>query len=236
MHYVISDIHGCYKEFKAALELIDFSDDDTLYVLGDCVDRGPEPIALLLDMMCRPNVIPICGNHDFVALSLLRKLNQNITEDNYDKIITKEVMEDLTAWVEEGGDVTLKQFQQLGSEDRAEVIEYLLDFSLYEEVEVSGRKFLLIHGGLEPFVEGQSIEDYTLDRLLFSRADYDRVYFPDVYTVTGHTPTVFEKGNNGTIIRRNNHIAIDCGCVGGFNLAVFCMETEQEFYVKFGST
>ena len=44
MNYVISDIHGCYKEFKTLLKNIGFSSADTLFVLGDMVDRGPDPI------------------------------------------------------------------------------------------------------------------------------------------------------------------------------------------------
>ncbi len=44
MKYVISDIHGCYREYLALLDKIHFSADDWLYVLGDAADRGPEPI------------------------------------------------------------------------------------------------------------------------------------------------------------------------------------------------
>lgn len=47
MHYVMSDLHGCYQEYREALEKINFNEQDTLYVLGDVVDRGPEPIKLL---------------------------------------------------------------------------------------------------------------------------------------------------------------------------------------------
>ena len=44
MIYVISDIHGCYKEFLEMLRLIDFSAKDDLFVLGDVVDRGKDPM------------------------------------------------------------------------------------------------------------------------------------------------------------------------------------------------
>ena len=44
MRYVIADIHGCYNEYRQLLEKIDFSQKVELYVLGDAVDRGPEPI------------------------------------------------------------------------------------------------------------------------------------------------------------------------------------------------
>ena len=84
MIYVMSDLHGCYEEYCKALELIDFSSEDTLYVLGDIVDRGKEPIKILQDMMMRDNVYPIIGNHDYMAMSVLRKLTVEITEDNYE--------------------------------------------------------------------------------------------------------------------------------------------------------
>ena len=44
MRYIIADIHGCYNEYINLLKKIKFTDKDTLYILGDVVDRGPEPI------------------------------------------------------------------------------------------------------------------------------------------------------------------------------------------------
>lgn len=84
MIYVISDIHGCY-EYIELLEKIRFSKEDELYVPGDVVDWGPEPIKVLQDMMLRPNVYPILGNHDYMALKILRKMNVEIREENVEK-------------------------------------------------------------------------------------------------------------------------------------------------------
>ena len=90
MKYVIADIHGCYTEYKKLLEKIHFSDKDELYVLGDVVDRGPEPIKVLWDMMARPNVCPVLGNHEYMALTVLRRLNVEITEENAEKYLTSD--------------------------------------------------------------------------------------------------------------------------------------------------
>lgn len=38
--YALSDLHGHYKILLAMLEKIHFDDSDTLYILGDCNDRG----------------------------------------------------------------------------------------------------------------------------------------------------------------------------------------------------
>ena len=50
MIYVMSDVHGCYDMYMQMLEKIAFKDSDTLYLLGDVVDRGDDPIKVLCDM------------------------------------------------------------------------------------------------------------------------------------------------------------------------------------------
>ena len=54
--YVTSDIHGHYQKYKKIFDALPLREEDTLFVLGDVVDRGPEPMRILLDMMERPNV------------------------------------------------------------------------------------------------------------------------------------------------------------------------------------
>ena len=67
MIYVMSDIHGEYRKYIQMLEQIAFTKEDTLYVLGDVVDRGEYGLKILRDMMLRSNVIPILGNHEFMV-------------------------------------------------------------------------------------------------------------------------------------------------------------------------
>lgn len=47
--------------------------------------------------------------------------------------------------------------------------------------------------------------------LVWAETDYDKVYFLDKILVTGHSPTkLIDKAYAGKIIKRNNHIAVDC--------------------------
>ena len=62
MIYCISDIHGEYEKFMQMLGLIGLKDEDTLYVLGDVLDRGEQPIKTLLKLMEMPNAVFILGN------------------------------------------------------------------------------------------------------------------------------------------------------------------------------
>ena len=77
MIYAMSDLHGCYDKYTKMLEKINFSDNDTLYILGDIVDRGPDGIKIWQDIIKRKNVTALRGNHDFLAYHLLKILSKS---------------------------------------------------------------------------------------------------------------------------------------------------------------
>ena len=74
MIYVCSDIHGKFGKYKRLLEKINLTDNDTLYILGDVVDRGKDGMKILLDIADRENVILVRGNHDDLALLILQQM------------------------------------------------------------------------------------------------------------------------------------------------------------------
>lgn len=47
MIYVTSDIHGRIRRFHSILDQIDLKDEDSLYILGDVIDRNPDGIRIL---------------------------------------------------------------------------------------------------------------------------------------------------------------------------------------------
>ena len=79
--YVMSDLHGNYEAYINMLKKIDLKDSDMLYILGDVLDRGPHPIKIILDLMRRPNVEVIAGNHCVMACECFSFLLQEITEE-----------------------------------------------------------------------------------------------------------------------------------------------------------
>lgn len=234
MRYIVSDIHGCFDQYRALLEKIHFSDEDELYVLGDVVDRGPEPIKVLQDMMERPNVIFILGNHDFAMYSLMKTLAVEITGENYDKQLTAEIMRDYNLWLEDEGRVTAEQFRKLEPLEMADILDYIAGASLYEVIEHNGKEYRLVHAGLSDFAPDKGLDEYELYNFLEERADYSQKYYPqdNIFLVTGHTPTFLIKGWGKTeVYRAHGHIALDCACVAGGKLAAFCVETEEVIYV-----
>ena len=186
--YVISDIHGEYERFMELLEEIELKDTDTLYVLGDVLDRGEHPIKVILKLMEMPNAFCIVGNHEVMALECLRFLCQEITDLAIEEV-DAELLDNLVLWKYNGGDATIREFRALDPEMREEVLNFLEDFSLYEELTVGEKQYLLVHGGLGGFTPEKRIEEYSLHDLVWARPDYQKEYFADTNLVTGHTPT-----------------------------------------------
>ena len=234
MVYAMSDIHGEYDKYIAMLDKIGFSDEDTLYVLGDVVDRGPSPVKILQDMAARDNVYPILGNHEAVALHMLPQLLVEITEENYRSHMDQQLMSRLLDWQMDGGDATMKDFRRISAEERCDLIDYMSEFPLYEIVDAGDRTFVLVHAGLQNFRRERSLREYAAEEMVLGRHDFSRRYFedPSVYIVTGHTPTQAITGK-AEIYQANNNICIDCGAAfPGGRLACLCLETMQEYYVE----
>lgn len=232
MIYVMSDLHGCYDKYKQMLKKTEFKDADTLYILGDVIDRGDDGIKILLDMMEHSNIIPLLGNHEYMAYSVLKKFNVEITADNYNTHLDVEAIEMYENWMFDGGMMTCREFSKLSLETREDIMDYLGEFELYEELDVNGNSFVLVHGGLAGFDENKDLSEYNLHDIIWERCDYARQYYSDKYLVTGHTPTYnIDKKYEGRIYMRNNHIAIDCGAVYGGRLGCICLDNMKEFYV-----
>ena len=232
MTYVMSDIHGQYEKYLAMLDKIAFSDDDVLYVLGDVLDRGPQPVELLSDMSMRANVIPLLGNHELMASVLLRRLCVEVTEDNAETQITREVMMSLYDWQENGGDTTLSGFRCLDPEDRAALLDYLEDFLPYETVTVGENRFVLVHGGIPYETRRIPLSEQPLTTLTEHRPDYLMRYYDNAYLVTGHTPTLhIGNAHIGKIYCDHGHIAVDCGAGFGMPLGCIRLDDFQTFYV-----
>ena len=236
MTYVMSDIHGCFEKYREMLAAIDFSSADTLYVLGDVLDRGPDGIRILQDMNVRPNVFPILGNHEFTAAVCLPWLLKEVTDQSIESLGDVQVAA-LGEWVVNGGTPTLRSLQKLTLEEREDILEYLQEMDLYAEVEAGGRSFVLVHAGIENFTPQRPLDSYQLSDFILGRLDGKKMYFADKFLVYGHTPVRLLRQQEGEplsdkIYRRGNQIAIDCGCAfqGGL-LGCLCLDTMEEFYV-----
>ena len=230
MTYAMSDLHGRYDLYRAMLEKIGFSENDTLYILGDFVDRGDEGLKIVLDIAKRDNVIPIMGNHDFLTLTVLSCLEREIRPGELE-----DIRYIIDSWKLDGGIATYNEYKKLSKEDKRLALMTMDSFRNFVEVTVGGREFVLCHGGIREYNEARPLSDYTIEDLAFCREDYSKHKFTKKgkFLVTGHTPTAAIDGaTEGKIYKNKDHIAIDCGAGYGYGLECICLDTMEEFYVE----
>lgn len=216
MKYVISDIHGCFDKFIAMLDLINFKDTDELYILGDIIDRGDNPLEIFEYIVSHPNIHMIKGNHEDMCLRAFM-----------DK--------DFSLWMYNGGYVTFDALQEKGIGYINQFLNYIKNLPYYTVVD----NYFLVHAGLytaknEENALSDVIDDLDEHTALWDRSNIDRFQEVTGYDIIcGHTPvqTIISKEHN-RIVRLNGKTYIDCGAVfKGGQLACFCLDTEEEFYI-----
>lgn len=223
MTYVTADIHGYYSKFLDFIDGVNFSDNDTLYIIGDIIDRGPDGIQMLLDIMKRKNIFVLMGNHERMMLPIFDEIYYN-PSDAVD--IIKEEM----CISQIGQEETLNDFARLSQNEKTEIMYFIKQLPIYLELTVAEQNYILVHAGLPDFEE-LPLEYYDEDQLLFGPHDYEINHYENTKIIVGHLPTRFITGAiPNEIFHINDTIAIDCGLGFGGQLGVICLETGEELY------
>ena len=121
-HYLVGDIQGCDAPLGRLLEKIGFSPSrDTLYVLGDLVNRGPSSAAVLRRLMAYgDSARSLLGNHDLSLLAVAHGHRAPHRNDTMDDI--------------------------LGAPDR----QAMLDWLRHRSMAIHAHGILMVHGGVLP--------------------------------------------------------------------------------------
>ena len=226
-HYVMSDLHGESDRFFAMLERIGFCSEDTLYILGDVVDRGPHGVRLLQYVMGCQNITMLMGNHE------------HMMGIHFDPASTPEQK---ARWDRNGNAPTLEGFRALPEAAQTAVLDFIQSRPGALEVTVNGRDFHLVHA-----FPAESLYDQVWIR---PRLDTPNP-LPGKQVIIGHTKVVsmlhpvkeerlpYEQalvaaGDHVRILHRPGFIDLDCGC--GYNspakrLSCLRLEDMAEFYV-----
>lgn len=223
MTYVMSDVHGYYDKYLSFVESARFHDEDTLYVIGDTINRGFDAIKMLRDVMKRKNVITLKGNHERTMAAIFEKIYNN--PSNAVDIIKEEMhRRDI------GQEKTLKDFAKLSTAQMSEIIAFIEQMPLYLKRKVGGKDYILVHAGLQDFKD-IPIEYYDKRPLLSGQHDFTIKHYPNTTIIVGHKPTRFIKGATpDRIFHSVDTIGIDCGLGFGGQLGVLCLETGEELY------
>ena len=99
--YLIGDLQGCDAPLARLLETIDFSPStDTLYFLGDLVNRGPDSLAVLRRLSAMGNAAQcLLGNHDLHALAVWQGVRRKSKGDTLDELLAAPDCAALMHWL-----------------------------------------------------------------------------------------------------------------------------------------
>lgn len=234
--YCTTDLHGCYDKYQKLLRKINFSDRDRLIILGDVLDRGPNPISIIKDIIKRDNVELLLGNHELFALRVLPYVNSpinEVTEDCYDE----DIKERYFTWMVNGGNTTFEEYYPLGIEEQKSILKFLKELPTSIELKVGDKKFFLVHAGIENYNTDEELGFLPAENFVwYSPTNFELPFFADAnrYLVFGHTPTFRisdPKAETGKIFIKNNYIGLDCGAVFNGRLGCLRLNDMEEFYV-----
>lgn len=202
--YIIPDTHGCLITLRHLLEEeIGVSKDDTLYFLGDYIDRGlysaqlVEYLINLKDNGYRLNCLR--GNHEQLLLDAMKGIaNFNI-------------------WMHNDGNATLKSYKEMLSifftfpndlPDR-----HLLFFSKLPYHFEIGSKYLLVHGGFNYTIKNPFKDK---EAMLWNRSQkYPKDFMPEKVIIHGHTTELLSTIESIVNNPESRLIPLDAGCVYG---------------------
>ena len=198
---VVGDLHGCYDELLALVEKVGLGASDRLVCVGDLVTKGEKSREVLELFMHDGRFSSVVGNHDRALLDYWKgrraKKELKPSQKRCAKQL-KEGRERYTAYLE-----SLPPYIDLGSH-------------------------VVVHAGLRPGValEGQALGDLTELRTLgpdpASRkgTPWYEVYDGDKTALFGHWPAPEPR-------RGPRAIGLDTGCVYGYRLTAYVVETGE---------
>lgn len=240
MIYLMSDIHGHKEKFIKMLKTINFQHNDRLYILGDVIDRGPDPLAVLQIVADMRNAVFLIGNHEYM-------MYKSITEKT-----------DFYAWFQNGGEQTYYEYKKLGYIEQLYLLNYIKkSYAVIPNLYCKKRLYYLVHAApLEEYIDNpvkfNKLKNGEIYNILWDRKytgkskhknnakehELFRAY-KDTTLICGHSRTekcyFGEKKQDGYyhIAKANKGklIDIDCGCANNKLLGCLRLEDMKEFYV-----
>jgi serine/threonine protein phosphatase 1 len=196
---VVGDIHGCFDELTELLEKVDFGEADRVVSVGDLITKGPKNREVLELFMTDARFSTVIGNHD---LALRRRWN--------------------------GEDIELKPSQKEAHKELKGEKDAYASFFNRLPFTIDLDTHLVVHAGLRPNVElhSQTTGDLTRIRTLGPDRESEEgtpwyhVYHGEKIVLFGHWPAAEPR-------RGRKAIGLDTGCVYGYNLTAYIIETDE---------
>lgn len=245
--YVCSDIHGRYDRYKQIFDIV--TNNDTLYILGDVIDRHEYGIKILQDMMHKENIKFIIGNHEHMMYYSLMddSMYNNHNQQCY-----------LYTWLDprNGGLFTKNEYDKLDQYNKNLIKNYLENAYLYKRITVNNQSILLTHAGAHSsfvkdylqfkdvsrdtsynivwnslfsngMLDSSKLEDYTLDDLyIVGHTMVQRISCRDDFRILNMESTILK--SNIKFIDGGCALDKDSNIVNSLNL--LCLNDSKEYH------
>jgi Calcineurin-like phosphoesterase. len=211
----VSDIHGNLPYLKGLLQKCSFSKNDTLIIVGDILEKGPESLGTLRYVMnlCRQfDVHPICGNCDFWQDFCDNEPDAQMDAWYRQYLVGKNKGwgDGLIAQMLHGLNFPIAPDMDLLAAKNAVRDAYSAEFSFLRALPhiLETDDFVFVHGGYVP--ERGAFACMKLDEYRYKARPHDK------WTVVGHWPVVLYRQDitnaNPIIDEDLRLVSIDGGC------------------------
>lgn len=208
--FAIGDVHGCYHTLKKLIEeKIILQPADTVYFLGDLIDRGPlskKVLDYIQDLIQRGfNCQIIGGNHEEVACKVYR----NEIELNKKKFrLFKSKNPHLDLWLKMGGTDFLESFQVSQISDiPVSYIEWMESFKNCIILD----DYILVHAGLNFNIPDIYQDEHAMRWIREFEVDLSKT--ENRVVVHGHVPLSLDFIEDCVNNPDTTFIPLDNGCV-----------------------
>ena len=206
--WVIGDIHGCFLTFRKLLEeTLSFSRDDTVFLLGDMIDRGPrskETLDYIISLQEQHyNILPIKGNHEDRLVRLYYENRKTID------IFQLLKLNSYLLWLQCGGRSTLESF---GAKNFHEIphhyIQWMESLPYYQVAD----DFIMVHAGLD-FLSGNPFTN-IVTMLTCEKMNIIPEMINNKIVIHGHVAFPRRRIHRMIEERHRHHcICLDNGCI-----------------------
>ena len=200
--YVFSDVHGHLGTLERMFDRVSPSEGDRIFMLGDMIDRGPDPVGVLKfcrDLQQNHGATVLMGNHEDLMLAFFADPHG---PDAY------------VNWAINGGLKTAEGLEKLEEDEIDALLEWTRGLPLCASARVGDRLYFFSHAGLNrkggwvaPVLDEDAddaariaalTQDQEMDDLVWVRHEFwgrpTGLVGPDgrgIIAIAGHTPTPY---------------------------------------------